>query len=155
MPTLILTLLRYVCFIFTLLFSIVTTAETTSGNKLSCKAEHLDTNKPVEVNIVSGYVGFQVATAEWPLGYPTIIIDDSEYLRLPEKARQFIYYHECAHLKLKTEDEHEADCASIKMLRNKHNYKDIDIRKLIETLVKKFGMSTRWSKLLSCAGLAS
>ena len=120
-------------------------------NKLSCSAKHLNSNEQVEVKIASAYVGNKVATAQWPEGHPTIVIDDSKFVKLPINVRQFIYYHECAHLQLKTEDEFIADCHSVDTLINKHDYSERDIRKLVKVLVKEFGMSLRWSSLLDCS----
>lgn len=119
---------------------------------MTCIADHLDTNKPVEVKVVSSITKDKVATAQWPLGYPTIAINDSLFLKLPQNIKQFIYYHECAHLKFKNDDEHMIDCKSIDMLTERHNYSKLDIRKLINSLAKEFGLSKRWSKLLQCDG---
>lgn len=120
------------------------------NDKLSCTAKHLDTGKEVEVNVVSSIPGKKVATAQWPLGYPTIAIDNSAFSKLPKNAKQFVYYHECAHLRLKNNDENEADCKSIHLLEKRNNYSEIDIRKLIQTLTEEFGWSKRWNKLLDC-----
>ncbi len=124
--------------------------ETVTTDKLSCYAKHLDTNKLVEVKTVSGITGSKIATAQWPLGYPTIVIDNSAFVKLLKNAKQFIYYHECAHLQTKTEDEHEADCTSIDALVEKHDYSALDVRKLIQTLSKELGWSRRWQELLNC-----
>ncbi len=128
-----------------------TARELNKSGQLTCSARHLDTNKNVEVKTVSGITRKKIATAQWPLGYPTIAIDDSAFLKLPINARQFIYYHECAHLKFETTDEYEADCKSLKLINEKHRLSEIDVRKLVKTLVKEFGMSRRWSELLQCA----
>ncbi len=132
-------------------FSLIATAQDKIDNeKLSCRASHLDTNKEVEVNIVSSIPGNKIATAQWPLGYPTIAINDSAFTKLPKSAKHFIFYHECAHLRLMSDNEHEVDCKSIQLLVKQKNYSEIDIRKLIQTLRAEFGWSKRWSKLLSC-----
>jgi capsid portal protein len=128
----------------------ITAQEFNKDSRLNCSAKHLDTNKNVEVKTASGLVGKKIATAQWPLGYPTIIIDDSAFLKLPVNTRQFIYYHECAHLKFETTDEYEADCKSLELINKKHDLSEIDVRKLVKTLVQKFGMSRRWSELLQC-----
>ena len=120
------------------------------NNQLTCFAKHLDTNKEVAVKTAPGITSKHVATAQWPLGYPTIVIDDSAFLKLPTNARQFIYYHECAHLKYKLDNEFEADCKALELIQNKHQLSEIDTRKLVKTLVKEFGMSRRWSVLLQC-----
>jgi hypothetical protein len=62
----------------------------------------------------------KIATAQWPLGYPTIVIDDRAFLKLPINVRQFVYYHECAHLKFETKDEYEVDCKSLELINKKH-----------------------------------
>lgn len=99
---------------FSLLFSLNTVAlESDKNTQLTCFAKHLDTNNEVEVKIIPGIAGENIATAQWPLGYPTIVIDNSKFLKLPVNARQFIYYHECAHLKLEIKDEYKADCKSL------------------------------------------
>lgn len=120
------------------------------NDKLSCTASHLDTDKEVEVIVVSGIPGKKIATAQWPLGYPTIAIDEGAFTKLPKNAKQFVYYHECAHLKLRSNDEHEVDCASITLLVMRNNYSEIDLRRLIQALKQEFGLSKRWSKLLEC-----
>ncbi|GEM_PF-2760791 len=117
---------------------------------LTCTARHLDTNKNVEVKTVPGIKNKKIATAQWPLGSPTIVIDNSAFLKLPLNTRQFIYYHECAHLKFETKDEYEADCKSLKLINEKHGLSEIDVRKLVKNLVAEFGMSQRWSDLLQC-----
>ncbi len=124
--------------------------DSNSNSSFSCVANHLDTNKEVEVKIISAIRSKNVATAQWPLGYPTIAIDNSAFLKLPKNAQQFIYYHECAHLKFKIYDEFDTDCKSLDLIKEKHQLSEIDIRKLVETLVKEFGMSHRWSNLLQC-----
>jgi hypothetical protein len=117
---------------------------------LSCYAEHLDTGEEVKVKTISSITNKKVATAQWPLGYPTIAINDSDYIKLPKNARQFIYYHECAHLKFRLEDEFNTDCKSLELIKEKHGITKLEIRKLVKTLVKEFGMSRRWSELLQC-----
>lgn len=124
--------------------------DTIKPDKLSCSARHLDTNQLVEVKTVSGITGGKVATAQWPLGYPTIVINDSTFVKLPDNAKQFIYYHECAHLTLNSKDEYGADCESINVLVGKHSFSEIDVRKLIQTLTKNLGWSRRWQELLNC-----
>lgn len=137
-------------YIFLLLVSFNSFALDEDHNRLTCFAEHLDTNKEVEVKVTSAISSKKIATAQWPLGYPTITINDSDFIKLPKNARQFIYYHECAHLKYKITDQFEADCKSLKLMKEKHQIKEIDVRKLVKTLVEKFGMSLRWSALLQC-----
>lgn len=132
------------------LLSLSNTFALGSENKLTCSAKHLDTDKEVEVKIISGISNKKVATAQWPLGYPTIAINDSAFIKLPKNARQFIYYHECAHLKFKLENEFETDCKSLELIKEKHALSEIETRKLVKTLVKEFGMSRRWSELLQC-----
>jgi hypothetical protein len=119
-------------------------------NKMNCSAKHLDTNKEVEVKVISGISSKKIATAQWPLGYPTIVIDNSAYLKLPTDTRRFIYYHECAHLKYKSMNEFETDCKSLDLINKKHGLTEIETRKLVKNLVKEFGMSRRWSELLQC-----
>lgn len=119
-------------------------------DRLTCFAKHLDTDEEVEVKIISAIRSKQIATAQWPLGYPTIAINDSDFIKLPKNARQFIYYHECAHLKYRLKDEFETDCKSLELMKEKHQIKKIDVRKLVKTLIKEFGMSHRWSELLQC-----
>lgn len=131
----------------------VTSQETNEMDKLSCYTRHLDTDEIVEVKTVSGLAGSKIATAQWPLGYPTIVIDDSAFTKLPDNAKKFIYYHECAHLTLLTKNENEADCESIKTMTEKHGLTELDIRILVKTLVKKFGLSRRWTNLLMCEGV--
>lgn len=138
-------------FIFVPLSSL--SKDVTPVDKLSCFAKHLDTDQLVEVKTVSALPSKKIATAQWPLGYPTIAIDESAYAKLPKNAKQFVYYHECAHLTLKTEDEYSTDCESINSLVEKHGYSEIDIRKLIQSLTKKLGWSKRWEKLISCKNL--
>ena len=138
---------------FSSLFSINTLAiesETENKNPLTCFAKHLDTNKEVPVKTISAITSKKIGTAQWPLGYPTIAIDHQAFLKLPINARQFIYYHECAHLKFKIENEFVADCISLNLTDEKHELSEIDIRKLVKTLSEKFGMSHRWSELLQC-----
>ena len=124
-----------------------------ANNTLSCTAKHLDTGEKVEVKTVSAIAGEKIATAQWPLGYPTIALDDSAFIKLPMNARQFIYYHECAHLKYRTRDEQEADCAGLELMIEQHGLSEINIRKLVKTLAKEFGLSIRWSNLLMCKGV--
>jgi len=132
-------------------YSLIATAQDTIKNdKLSCTAKHLDTDKEVEVNVISSIPGKKIATAQWPLGYPTIAINDSAFVKLPKNAKEFVYYHECAHLKFRSNDEHKVDCESINLLAAERNYTEIDIRKLIQTLNQEFGWSKRWEKLLDC-----
>jgi hypothetical protein len=142
---------KYLIIFVYLLLPLNVAAETDiSSKKLSCFARHLDTDKLVEVKTVSGIASSKIATAQWPLGYPTIVIDDSAFVKLPKNAKQFIYYHECAHLTLKTEDEHEADCESVNLLVENHVFSKLDVRKLVQTLSKELGWSRRWQELLSC-----
>tara|TARA_R110000782_G_scaffold27256_11_gene69148 strand:- start:1901 stop:2359 length:459 start_codon:yes stop_codon:yes gene_type:complete len=132
-------------------FPLIATAQDTKGNnKHSCTAKHLDADKEVEVNIISSISGNKIAIAQWILGHPTIAIDDSAFAKLPKNARQFVYYHECAHLKLMNKDEHEVDCESIRLLIKHRDYTEMDIRRLIQVLKQEFGWSKRWSKLLNC-----
>lgn len=121
-----------------------------SKEQYSCYAEHLDTEEEVEVKIISAITSKKIATAQWPLGYPTIAINDSDFIKLPENARQFIYYHECAHLKYQIKDEFQTDCKSLELINEKHSLTELDIKKLVDTLVKEFGMSLRWNNLLEC-----
>jgi len=81
------------------------------------------------------------------------VIDESAFVKLPKHAKQFIYYHECAHLTLNNKDEYVADCESINILLGKHGYSEINVRKLIQTLSQEFGWSRRWQELLSCERL--
>lgn len=145
-------LIKVVIFFYSCFLLSLNTFALESNKKvpLSCVATHLDTNKEVNVKTVSGISKRKIATAQWPLGYPTIAIDDSAFLKLPVNARQFIYYHECAHLRFKLKDEYDADCRSLELINENHGLSEIDIRKLVETLVKEFGMSRRWSDLLQC-----
>ena len=124
--------------------------DTIKTDKLSCTAKHLDTNELVEVKTVSGIMGGKIAIAQWPLGYPTIVINASTFVKLPKNAKQFIYYHECAHLTLNNKDEYVADCESINILVEKHGFSEINIRKLIQSLTKTLGWSRRWQELLNC-----
>jgi hypothetical protein len=124
--------------------------DTNDNDKLSCRAKHLDTDKEVEVKIVSSIPGKKIATAQWLLGYPTIAIDDSAFAKLPKNAKQFVYYHECAHLRLMSNDEHEVDCESINLLVKQGHYSEIQVRRLIQALKQEFGWSKRWSNLLDC-----
>lgn len=136
---------------FYLIFSENTFAkESDEDNKLNCIAKHLDTGKVVIVKTSPAIKSKNVATAQWPLGYPTIVIDNSAFLKLPKNARQFVYYHECAHLKFNIKDEFETDCKALELIKEKHKITKIQTRKLVETLVKEFGMSRRWSELLQC-----
>jgi hypothetical protein len=137
-------------FVFCLFISIQSLAADNENNRLSCYAKHLDTNKEVKVKTVSGISKSKVATAQWPLGYPTIAIDDSAFIKLPKNTRRFIYYHECAHLKFEIRDEFDADCKSLELIEKKHGLPEIETRKLVKNLVKEFGMSRRWSELLQC-----
>ena len=66
--------------------SIATPQSPIENDKLSCTARHLDTNKEVEVKIVSSIPGKKVATAQWPLGYPSIAIDNGAFAKLPKNA---------------------------------------------------------------------
>jgi capsid portal protein len=136
--------------IFILLLSFNVSAIESNNNKLTCYAKHQNTNKEVAVEIVPGITKKNIATAQWHSGHPTIAIDNSAFLKLPKDARRFIYYHECAHLKYGIEDQYEADCKSLDLIRENHALSDIDIRKLVDTLVKELGMSRRWSELLQC-----
>ena len=137
-------------YLFLILISINAFATEPNNDRLTCLAKHLDTDEEVEVKINSAISAKQIATAQWPLGYPTISINDSDFIKLPKNTRQFIFYHECAHLKYKTKDENKADCKSIEMMKEIHQIKEIDVRKLVKTLNKEFGMSHRWSALLQC-----
>jgi len=139
-------------FCLCLLIPLNATAGAVKNDKLTCLARHLDTDQLVEVKTVSG-IGIamnKVATAQWPLGYPTIVIDDSAFVKLPKNAKQFVYYHECAHLKFTIKDEHTADCESVNLLVEKHAYAELDIRRLMQSLSKEFGWSRRWQELLNC-----
>ncbi len=125
--------------------------ETDKNNPLTCYAKHLDTKEHVKVKTVSGIIKNKIATAQWPLGYPTIAIDNSAFLKLTKNVRRFIYYHECAHLKFETKDEHEADCKSLELINDNHGLSEIETRRLIKSLVDEFGMSIRWSDLTNCS----
>ena len=138
-----------ICFSFPL---IAIAQDAIENDKLSCTARHLDTARDVDVKVVSRIPGKKIATAQWPLGYPTIAIDESAFTKLPKNAKQFVYYHECAHLKIRSNDEHEVDCESINLLVMRNNYSEIDLRRLIQALKQEFGLSKRWSKLLECKG---
>lgn len=133
-------------------FPLIAAAQDTinENDKLSCTAKHLDTDKEVEVKIVSSIPGKKIATAQWTLGYPTIAIDDSAFAKLTKNAKQFVYYHECAHLRLMSNDEHEVDCESINLLVERSHYSEIQLRRLIQALKREFGWSKRWSNLLDC-----
>ena len=137
-------------YIFFLLFSLHTFATESNNKPLTCFANHLDTNEEVEVKVTSAISTKQIATAQWPLGYPTIAINDSDFIKLPKNARQFIFYHECAHFKYRTKDEYKADCKSVDLMKEKHQIKEIDVRKLVRTLNHELGMSHRWRDLLEC-----
>ena len=137
-------------YIFLLFITFNSFAIETNNDRLTCFAKHLDTNEEVEVKITSAISSKKIATAQWPLGYPTITINDSDFVKLPDNARQFIYYHECAHLKYKIKDELKTDCKSLELMQEKHQIKEIDVRRLVNTLVKEFGMSHRWRALLEC-----
>ena len=137
-------------YIFLLLITFNSFATEDNNDRISCYARHLNTDEEVEVKVTSAITSKKIATAQWPLGYPTIAINDSDYIKLPKNARQFIYYHECAHLKYRIKDEFETDCKSLELMKQKHQIKEIDIRKLVKSLVEEFGMSHRWSSLLKC-----
>lgn len=130
--------------------SVYAVAEKIDNKKLHCSARHLDTDAEVTVKVVPSIPGKKIATAQWPLGYPTIAIDASAFARLPKNAREFIYYHECAHLKFMSNDEHEVDCESMNLLAEHSHYSDIEVRSLIQELTKEFGWRKRWYKLLDC-----
>ncbi len=140
-------LLNSICLSFPL---IAAAQDKNENDKLSCTARHLDTDKEVEVKIVSSIPGKKIATAQWPLGYPTIAIDNSAFAKLPKNAKHFIYYHECAHLKLMSNNEHEVDCESINLLVTRSHYSEMQVRKLVQALKQEFGWSKRWSNLLDC-----
>ncbi len=137
-------------YILILLLPFNSLALETDNGRLNCFAKHLDTDEEVAVKITSAISSKKIATAQWPLGYPTITINDNDFLKLPKNARQFIYYHECAHLKYRIKDEFKTDCKSIELMKDKHQIKEIDVRKLTRALIKEFGMSHRWSALLQC-----
>jgi len=125
--------------------------ETETGKKtLACFADHLDTKTPVEVKTIPGITPDKIATAQWPLGHPTIAINNSAYVKLSENAKQFVFYHECAHLQLQNKDEHDVDCAAINLLVENQNYAEIDVRRLFKSLSQAFGWQKRWSNLLDC-----
>ncbi len=133
------------------LLPLYVTAQTNVSNKrLACLAKHLYTDDLVTVKTVSSLPGGKLATAQWPLGYPTIVIDDNAFLKLPDNVQHFIYYHECAHLALQSDDEHEVDCKSIDLLVENKQYTALDVRRLMQTLKQAFGLSKRWSELLNC-----
>ncbi len=138
--------IKKIIFIFILLIPNITFA----NSKLSCKAKHLDTDEEVEVKTTSSLPTKKIATAQWPFGYPTIAIDESVFVKLPANARQFIYYHECAHLKFQIKSEQEADCKGLELMINKHELSEIDVRQLVNIMVKEFGLSPRWTNLLNC-----
>lgn len=121
-----------------------------TNSQLSCYAKHLDTDEIVRVKTISGFAGNKVATAQWLLGFPTIVLDDSAFVKLPKNIRQFVYYHECAHLKLKHDDERVTDCESINLLIINNNSSALGIRRLVQSLTQEFGWSQRWSNLLDC-----
>jgi len=139
-----------ISFVFYLLFSLPVQAVEQKNDQLSCYAKHLDSEKEVKVNVIPGITKKKIATAQWPLGYPTIAIDNSAFLKLTKNARRFVYYHECAHLKYKIENEFETDCKSLELINKKHGLTELETRKLVKTLVQEFGMSRRWSELLQC-----
>ena len=118
---------------------------------LNCTAKHLYTDQLVEVKISHGITGKKIAAAQWHSGHPTIVIDDSAFVRQPINIRLFIYYHECAHLTLTDKGEAVADCESLNSLVEKQHYSELDIRKLIRSLAKQLGLSQRWSNLLNCS----
>lgn len=130
--------------------SLAETEQTNTKKPLSCYAKHLNTNETVKVKTISGFAGNKIATARWPLGYPTIVLDDSAFVKLPENIRQFVYYHECAHLQLLHNDERVMDCKSINSLIVNNNFSALDIRRLVQSLTQEFGWSRRWSDLLRC-----
>ncbi len=124
--------------------------QTTTSDQFSCYAKHLNTDETVEVKTISGFAGNKIATAQWPSGYPTIVLDDSAFVKLSKNIRQFVYYHECAHLKLKHNDERIMDCESINLLIVNNNFSALDIRRLVQNLTQELGWSQRWSDLLRC-----
>ena len=137
-------------FAFCLIFPLCAQSLEQNNARLTCYAKHLDTDKEVEVKIIPAITNKKIATAQWPLGYPTIVIDNRAFLKLTKNTRRFIYYHECAHLKYKIKDEFETDCKSLELIHEKHGITEIDTRKLVKTLIQEFGMSRRWSELLQC-----
>ena len=134
------------------LLFLLTTTQTLAGERavLSCEAAHLDTNKTVPVKIVSAITKQRIATAQWPLGYPTIAINESEFSRLPELSRQFVYYHECAHLVKQIKDEAQVDCVALEMMRDQQQVSKYEMRLLVDELSTSLGLSRRWTNLLKC-----
>ncbi len=127
-----------------------TNAPASDINPLTCEALHLDTNKPVPVRIVSAITSQRIATAQWPLGYPTIAINESEFSKLPQLTRQFIYYHECAHLVKQIKDEVKVDCVALEMMRHEQQLSKRDIRLLVDERSTPLGLTPRWTNLLKC-----
>ncbi len=130
--------------------SLAESPQSNINDSLSCYAKHLNSDETVKVKTISGFAGNKIATAQWPLGYPTIVLDDSAFVKLSENIRQFVYYHECAHLQLKHNDERVMDCESINLLIVNNNFTSLDIRRLVQSLTQEFGWSQRWSNLLRC-----
>lgn len=134
------------------LFLLFITAQTLAADKsaLTCEAAHLDTNKTVPVRVVTAITNQRIATAQWPLGYPTIAINETEFSRLPELSRQFVYYHECAHLVKRIQEEAQTDCVALEMMQEQQRLSRYDIRLLVDELSTALGLSRRWTNLLNC-----
>lgn len=143
-PTLLLLIL------FSMPLQVMSSDKAIENKGMSCVAKHLDTNKLVAVKTISSITENKIASAQWPLGYPTIAINDRAFIKLPKNAKHFVYYHECAHLMLMSNDEQRMDCESIRLLIARQGYSKIKIRVLVNTLSQEFGLSKRWSNLLAC-----
>ncbi len=132
-----------------------------SGLSLTCYAPHAATGQVVPVRGMNGNAGgfWGFATYDHS-GWPTIIFDVAQLIRLPFIVTRFTYYHECAHLTIPTKDEVVANCVGLKNMRRAGHIDrqgEATIGRVMNSLPylpPQYGGSggAYWQATLQCAG---
>lgn len=85
-----------------------------------CVGRHGVTGQPVQVYEAAGpTMGNAYAIANWaPNGWPSITYGP-RFFALPPLQREFIKFHECAHVSVPTMDEIQANCIALVEMRRR------------------------------------
>lgn len=132
-----------------------TTFTHVDGRRFSCLARHQQNGQVVVARGVNGYANGRAAWARWdPYGYPTMTFDvgviRQSLSAWPQYLILFLYYHECAHLRMASSSELVANCEGLKQMR-----RDGEVTRGMEDTIYRYhvslGRGGEWLKAVACA----
>lgn len=99
-----------------LLAGVLLSAALLSASAQACQAMHGISGAVVPVQQMPGPSAFWAHAAWMPNGWPTITYGPT-YYSLPPIMQRFTYFHECAHLVLRTSNEFVANCRALQLMQ--------------------------------------